>query len=143
MSWHNSHEMATDIRVALVFGLPGIQGRIDTQFGDMVDAIYRQTDDCIFFAEQLCADLNTYGERVYAKYGKRGFKAEIPKVVRASFAIPAGKGLMPDKANYEGWMSGFPQKMPKTEGRWIQWSWYQMRRFGRHVAIGIRSLFEF
>ena len=35
-------------KVAYLFGLPQ-GGGVDTTFGDTVQALYRQTDDCIFF----------------------------------------------------------------------------------------------
>lgn len=91
---------------AFYFGLPYGPGHVSTEFPDTVKALHSQTDDVIFFSEQLGKDLMTHGNRILDQYRKIA-KVKEEKISSADFTVARNLGLMPDDANYTDWLRGF------------------------------------
>lgn len=88
------------------FGLPFGDGHVSEEFPDMVEALYRVTDDVIFFTDLLISDLIAHGERVLASY-KKVAKLKSEKISKIDMSPAYDQGLMPDRAQYEDWLIGF------------------------------------
>jgi hypothetical protein len=91
---------------AMYFGLPYAQGRVSTEYADILSGLHSYADDAIFFSELLCKDLMEFGEAALAKYKARVKKTK-ERVSVISFDEARAAGLMPDPAAYEDWLRGF------------------------------------
>jgi hypothetical protein len=121
-------------KVPYIFGLPH-DGIVDETFAHTVTALYKYTDDCIFFSKLLCSDLADHGDRLRAIL-KLHFRREAPRINRLIWDDVEKKGLLPPDANYTSWLTGFPRRVPKTYGRrWVMW-WYAVRRLFRMSPAG-------
>lgn len=83
--------------------------KTDERYKGAVEALDLQTKDCIFFAGQLAAECvrhaNSRAKRHRWKYPlpyRRLEPADWTKVIEA--------GLMPDKSEYTGWLTGFREE---------------------------------
>jgi hypothetical protein len=95
------------------FGLRNANGVTDERFKMNIEAIYNQTDDCIFFSRILGDDLLTYGNRLRRKNAWK-YRLGLPKLKGADWSQAQGQGLMPRDEAYASWLGGF-----KTEPtRW-------------------------
>lgn len=121
-------------KVAYLFGLPR-PGFVDENFGGTVSAIYRQTDDCIFFSRLMCIDLADHGDRLRAIL-KHRFRRDAPRIHRVLWDDVEKKGLLPPDAEYTTWITGFPKRAPKTYGRRWATGWYAVFRLFRLSPIG-------
>lgn len=74
----------------------------DNTYSDLVSAIYNQLDDCIYFSELLCKDLQDHGETIRNKIGK-----SAPRIARPNFSDAYKQGLMPDPRPYQDWENSF------------------------------------
>ncbi len=84
-------------KAALIFGSPLAPGRVDDRYPNFIQALKAQTDDCIGFSILITQSLQSYGERLAARYG-----AGAPKISNPQFDI-AGD-LLPDMTYYAAWM---------------------------------------
>jgi hypothetical protein len=84
------------IKAALYFGLESSIGHIDDRYPNLIDAISKQTDDCIAFSILLARALIKHGKRLGAKYG-----ADAPRIAEPNLS-KAGD-LVPDLALYAAW----------------------------------------
>jgi hypothetical protein len=92
--------------IPMYLGEPYGPGHVSEEFPDTVDAMYRLTDDVIFFSSLLAADLMTHGKDVLERYGK-AVKVKGQRISSADFSDAREKGLMPEPANYIDWTTGF------------------------------------
>src|SRR5262249_50876681 len=92
-------------KVAVMFGLPR-QNLIDEVYAETMRAIYRQTDDCIFFSRLVCIDLEDHGERLRTILRRR-FHRDGPRINRVLWRDVEKKGLLPDEEEYQSWITGF------------------------------------
>jgi hypothetical protein len=95
-------------KMATYFGFP-FGGQVNQEYSDTIEAIYRQTDDCIFFSSQLCTELSDHGDRLSASF-KRRFGKEAIRIHRPDFAKAVGADLMPKQEDYADWMSMFVKR---------------------------------
>jgi hypothetical protein len=95
-------------KMAFYFGFP-FEGQVNQEYSDTIEAIYRHTDDGIFFSSQLCAELSDHGDRLTASF-KRRFGKGAPRIHRPDFAKAIGADLMPNEADYADWMSMFVKR---------------------------------
>jgi hypothetical protein len=91
------------------YGLRATGDVIDERFLSNVQAIYVQTDDCIFFARTLADDLFDYGTQLRRRNAWK-FRLGIPKMVREDWKFAEKEGLLPDISLYEKWLRGFPKQ---------------------------------
>lgn len=90
---------------------------IDEDYPSSLHAIFRQTDDAIFFSKLLCEDLSEYGEKVRAQCLKE-FKKGVPTVSKSDFKKAIEWGLLPDEKHYADWLSSFNiQKTDENDWR--------------------------
>jgi hypothetical protein len=101
------------------YGLQNARGVIDEKFYSNVEALYKQTDDCIFFSKILADDLFEYGCRLRRRYRWR-FHLRSPKLVREKWDFPETRRLLPNENNYVDWLRGFP-KVPSRLTRLRKW----------------------
>lgn len=91
---------------ARYFGVPYGGGHVSTDVGDLIEGLYRLTDDVMFFSRLLAEDVTDHGKRMKAKYDK---VARIKKegINQIEFSDARTDDLMPDPANYQDWLQGF------------------------------------
>lgn len=120
-------------KIAFLFGLP--RGDvIDTTFGDAVEALYKQTDDCIFFSRTLASDLTRHGVRARKDFTRR-FRGEVPVVTKILWDEPERKGLFPPEKNYSTWLTGFRSRPRRTYGRRAEKLSYGLRTLFRRSTV--------
>lgn len=104
----------------LYFGLPQGERRItNEEYPSSVDAIYRQTDDGIFFSKLLCDDLVDHNINLSAQY-RKAFKQGAPVTIdKPDFTKIESAGLMPNEADYTDWLNLFakPTKLAQPHRR--------------------------
>lgn len=94
--------------LALYFGF-SFGGRINEEYANAIEAIYRQTDDAIFFSSQLCNDLTRHGGELAASF-KRRFGGGAPRIHKPIFSKAVSENLMPKESDYADWMSMFVKR---------------------------------
>jgi hypothetical protein len=96
-------------KLAFYFGFP--YGRqVNQEYSDTIEAIYRQTDDGIFFSSQLCTELSDHGDQLSASFKER-FGTGAPRISRPNFAKAVKSDLMPSERDYADWMSMFVTRL--------------------------------
>jgi hypothetical protein len=100
-------------------GLRTAADAIDEKFCASVDAIYRQTEDCIFFSRILADDLFEYGKKLRRRYAWK-FRLGTPKLSKADWSMSERAGLIPTTEQYAAWLKGF-RKTPTKLGRLTAW----------------------
>lgn len=115
-------DLTTDERVRLIFGLPDDNGNMDTTYGDLLEGMSSQADDCIFFSRTLCNDLVEYGEGARKQFVQR-FRGKCPSVSKPDFKKAEDKGLMPAEDEYEDWITGYPKAESKKPWLTRAWEW--------------------
>jgi hypothetical protein len=95
-------------KLAFYFGFPFGQ-QVNQEYSDTIEAIYKQTDDGIFFSSQLCTELSDHGDQLSASFKKR-FGKGAPRIHRPDFAKAVGANLMPNETNYADWVSMFAKR---------------------------------
>jgi hypothetical protein len=94
--------------LALYFGFP-FQGRIDQQYSDLIEAIYTQADNAIWFSAKLCSDLSAHGDQLSATFKKK-FGKGAPRIHKPDFAKASEGNLMPSDDDYADWLSMFARR---------------------------------
>ena len=98
VSSYGAARMTTAALLPLYFGLPqGDKHIIDKTYPDLIDAIYRQTDDGIFYSKLLCEDLFVHNTKLVARYRKRFGKSSSIIIDKPDFTTPDKEGLMPKR----------------------------------------------
>jgi hypothetical protein len=82
---------------------------VNLEYPSVIDAIYSQTDDGIFFSQLLCKDLVEHGEQV-AKKIKKNYRKVATSINKPDFAKVEASGLMPKVENYSDWFTMFSKK---------------------------------
>ena len=96
-------------RLEFFLGVRTAAGVIDERFSSNIAAITAQTDDCIFFAKTLAADLARYSNNL--KWTEGWFyRLRAPRIDETDWSHPQKMGLMPKDADYENWLRGFRQR---------------------------------
>jgi hypothetical protein len=122
-------EPRDDATMAYLFGLQ--RGHvIDTTFVDAVQALYKQTDDCIFFSKLLSSDMTRHGDQMRRDF-KRRFRGEVPRVQRVLWEQVERKGLFPPEQEYATWISGYRRRPPRAYGRRLEKLSYALRKLFR------------
>jgi hypothetical protein len=99
-----------DVQVMqMYFGIPDATGRMDRRYRDLLEAIYRCTDDVLFFGLELCSELGTHGDKLAVALNKRSGRDQVPTISKPDFSKAKEAGLMPDYENYRDWFTGFPK----------------------------------
>jgi hypothetical protein len=101
-----------DEMVALYFGRRTADGHIDERYRTNLDAIYNQTDDCIFFSKTLATDVVKYGNALRRRHMWK-YWLGLPKMQDADWSKANDSGLLPQNSMYEKWLQGF-----RTLTRW-------------------------
>ena len=92
------------------FGFPYGGGHVNLDYPNTIEAIYRQTDDGIFFSNLLCKDLHIHGKHLTDEFTKK-FKKDAPRVSEVDFAAAVASALMPDAKDYDDWTTAFVKKV--------------------------------
>lgn len=95
-------------RAMRYFGFRNEQGVVDDRYASTVDAIYAQTDDCIFFARTLADDLYTYGVKLRKKSAWKD-RWRIPKLTQLDWSKAEENSLMPPPQQYKDWLAAFEE----------------------------------
>jgi hypothetical protein len=96
------------------FGLP-LNGQINEIYPSLINAIYRQTDDGIFFSQLLCRDMIEHGNMSIELFNK-SFKKGAPTISKTDFSKAEKLGLMPNADNYADWITMFA-KIPTEQSK--------------------------
>ena len=100
--------------VAFYLGTRTPNGHIDERHSTNLDAIFLQTDDCIFFSRILALDLVKYGNALRLRYLWR-YWLWLPKMQDADWSTAEASGLLPPNSQYDSWLKGF--RTPTMWGR--------------------------
>lgn len=114
-------------KVAFYFALPKA-GSLDETFSSTMEAVQKQTDDCIYFGWRLCEDLTRHGKVVRAQFLKRRLKGPVPRIQTVIWKDVEAKGLLPPITLYKSWEEGFLERVPETNGRRLSKCWYSWRK---------------
>jgi hypothetical protein len=101
--------MPKEALAQIYLGVPAPNNITDARFGSNVAAIYRYTEDCIFFAHLLAEDLTKYGNRLRRRGRWRGHFF-LPSVPKTDWTKAEEAGLLPPKSQYQSWLSGFAER---------------------------------
>jgi hypothetical protein len=117
--FREQREKMTELqRIELYVGVPRT-GEIDRRFGQNVQALYSQTDDCIFFSMLLADELRKYNNAVHSRNRFR-FRLGRSKLLPADWTIAREAKLIPDESAYADWSRGF-RRPPTTWERLVGW----------------------
>jgi hypothetical protein len=105
-------------RIQLYVGAPKA-GEVDARFVSNVQALSKQTDDCIFFSMFLAGELMRYGSVLHSRNRLR-YRLGVQKLLPVDWTIAQEANLLPNEAEYANWVAGF--KRPRS--RWERFrSW--------------------
>lgn len=104
-------------RLEFLLGLRTPSGIIDERFPSNIAAITAQTDDCIFYAKTLAADLARYANNLRWKEGWL-YRLRVPRIDETDWSYPQKMGLMPKDTDFENWLRGF-QRRPTRWQRFL------------------------
>ena len=76
--------------MALYFGFPFDHGQVNQEYADMMEAIYNQADDIIFFSSQLCKELSEHGDELATSF-KKHFGRNVPRIDETGFFESQGR----------------------------------------------------
>jgi hypothetical protein len=112
--------LSADDLLPLYFGLPqGHNHVINQTYPALIDAIYRQTDDGVFYSKLLCEDLYAHNVQLAAgfKFKKRFGRAAPGTMDKPDFTTPASEGLIPNEADYADWLTLFRHAKSAAPGQ--------------------------
>lgn len=101
-------------RLDFILGLRSATGVLDERYRTNVQGIILQTDDCIFYAKILAADLARYANSLRWR-ASWFYRLRIPKIAQADWSYPEQLGLMPKDAEFSNWLRGFPSRPTKWQ----------------------------
>ena len=104
--------------MALYFGFPYDYGQVNQEYADLMQAIYNQADDIIFFSSQLSKELSEHGDQLAASFKKR-FRKNVPRITKPDFRKAIAADLMPDEKNYADWFNMFVKREEPPDG-WLR-----------------------
>ncbi|GAA5137996.1 hypothetical protein [Alloalcanivorax gelatiniphagus] len=87
------------------YGLRRSDGNTNAMYHDIMVAVCQYTNDVAFFSAELAEELQTHASRIREKLLK--IRREVPEVNSVDFSGAHQSGLMPSRADYESWLSGF------------------------------------
>jgi hypothetical protein len=102
--------------MALYFGFPFDHGQVNQEYADLMQAIYSQADDIIFFSSQLAKELSEHGDGLAASFKKK-FGKNVPRITKPDFSKAKDADLMPDEKNYADWFNMFVRREDLRPGR--------------------------
>ena len=108
-----SYKASDGFSPAQYFGLP-LDGQVNQDYPSVIDAIYHQTDDGIFFSQLLCKDLVEHGNQIVDQF-KKHFKKGAPTISETDFAKAEKSDLMPNADNYVDWFTMFVKRNTPTK----------------------------
>ena len=117
-SYHTA-DVSLDDLLPLYFGLlqPSTHV-INKTYPDLIDAIFKQTNDGIFCAKLICDDLFAHNGQLAGRFKRRLERSAPVTMDKPDFAVPEGEGLMPNEADYTDWLTLFKEaKPPKPRAR--------------------------
>jgi hypothetical protein len=95
----------------LYFGLPqGSRGITNKEYPDLIEQIYRHTDDGIFFSKMICDDLFEHNVRLAQKFKQRFGKSAPGIIEKPDFTKAKSSGLMPNDADYKDWFNLYEKR---------------------------------
>jgi hypothetical protein len=100
--------------LALYYGF-SFGGQVNQEYPDSVEAIYKQTDDGIFFGVQLCQELSDHGDQLAAAF-KKQFGKGAPRIAKPDFSKAKDAGLMPNDGDYADWFNMFVERTDQPSG---------------------------
>jgi hypothetical protein len=99
----------------LYFGVRNAAGGpVDERFLTFLRGIYKQTDDCIFFARMLELDLFEYAGALHRK-NRWKYRLGLAAPYATDWSIAVDQNLMPSDSQYQAWLSGFKNMTSKQE----------------------------
>jgi hypothetical protein len=101
----------------LYLGIEYGDNTLNTEYPDIIKAIYDYTNDFIFFSVILCEDLQEHAKTITNRQ-KRGLNGTPPNTSMVDFSTPRKDGFIPSNAEYEKWLVGFPTKKPEVKKSW-------------------------
>lgn len=118
--FRESTQGVPDIMPHLYLGLPLPSGVVDQRFSHNIDALYAQTDQCIFFSRILATELLNYGNRIRRHYRWR-FRLRVAELKPAIWTMAEAENLIPPDEDFTDWLRGFiiePTKLTRFK-TWI------------------------
>jgi hypothetical protein len=107
------------------FGIPSAaRSAVDERFVMSVNALYNQTDDCIFYSRSLAEELFAYNLRRWRRYRWR-YRLRLPKPAPEDWSLAISRGLMPHSERYASWERGF-RSTQSWRSRVVTW-WKRLR----------------
>jgi len=88
------------------FGLTYGDRQTNTEYGDIITAIYTYTNDVIFFSTKLCDDLQSHALTLNTHY-KTQTKEKPPIVTMYNIPPKMRADFIPADKEYKSWLSGF------------------------------------
>lgn len=82
------------------FGASDERGDRNDDYPSFMKGISVYTDECIFFSMYLCDQLVSHGENLSKLYGSKS-----PRMTQPNFEKAENAGLLPDKDQYQTWLS--------------------------------------
>jgi hypothetical protein len=119
-------QLSQQQKIDRYFGLP-TQGVADQRFSTNVEAISKQTDDCIFFSRALADDLLTYGRQLRRRYRWK-YLNPLPGIEGADWSRAEAAGLLPSRKDYKAWLRRFKEPQPRGFHKLLQWVSGWLRR---------------
>lgn len=107
----------SEVTAPVYFGFPQ-GGKINQDYPSVIEAIYNQTDDGIFFSQLLCKDLVEHGNQIAEQF-KKNFKKGAPTISEPDFSEAVKLNLMPTADKYNYWFTMFIKKIPPSKSKWI------------------------
>jgi hypothetical protein len=109
----------TDLdRIQLYVGAPKA-GEVDARFVSNVQALSKQTDDCLFFSRLLAAELVQYGNVLRSRYKLR-YRLGVSKLSPIDWTKAQEANLIPDEAEFTNWLASFKRPSSRWE-RFCGW----------------------
>jgi hypothetical protein len=105
-------------RVAFYVGVYHDQ-KVDLRFGNNIDALSHQVDDCIFFGMLLSEELYKLEGKLRLHNGWK-YRIDVPRQYPADWTLAKEQNLMPDRLQYADWLRGF-KKPPSIWRRFPLW----------------------
>ena len=93
------------------FGFP-VGGITNEIYPSLINAIYEQTNDGIFFSKLLCEDLMEHGNMIVVLFDKK-FKNGSQTISKTNFSKAEALSLIPSADKYNDWNTAFVKNLPK------------------------------